>query len=106
MQESMMIAAVGDMEKVSGRRIATPLAPPNPGSTPMMTPSTMPTNISSRLNGWMTTAKPWKRSTKLPIFLRFLARFSIAEQRFDGTLGQRDEEPVLEEEEDHERHAD
>ena len=40
----MMIAEVGDIEKVSGSRIATPLAPPRPGSTPMMTPSTMPTH--------------------------------------------------------------
>ena len=31
-----MIAEVGDIEKVSGSRIATPLAPPSPGSTPMM----------------------------------------------------------------------
>ena len=40
-----MMAEVGGMLKVSGRRIATPLAPPRPGSTPMITPSTMPTNI-------------------------------------------------------------
>src|SRR5215475_8301742 len=37
MQESMMMADVGGMVNVSGNRIATPLAPPNPGSTPMMT---------------------------------------------------------------------
>ena len=37
-----MIAEVGGMLKVSGSRIATPLAPPRPGSTPMITPSTMP----------------------------------------------------------------
>ena len=53
-----MIAEVGDMPKVSGSRIATPLAPPRPGSTPMMTPSRMPMTISSRLNGCSTTAKP------------------------------------------------
>ena len=41
-----MIAEVGDIEKVSGSRMATPLAPPRPGSTPMMTPSTMPTTIT------------------------------------------------------------
>ena len=44
-----MIAEVGDMPKVSGSRIATPLAPPRPGSTPMMTPSRMPMNISMML---------------------------------------------------------
>jgi hypothetical protein len=49
---------VGDIENVSGSRIATPLAPPSPGKTPMMTPSTMPTIITMILNGWMTTAKP------------------------------------------------
>ena len=42
MQDSRMMADVGDMLKVSGSRIATPLAPPRPGSTPMMTPSTIP----------------------------------------------------------------
>src|SRR3546814_11225183 len=59
MKESMMIAEVGDIEKVSGSRMATPLAPPRPGSTPMITPSRMPVNIRTRLNGSRTTAKPW-----------------------------------------------
>src|SRR5262245_51761026 len=58
MHESMMIAEVGDMLNVSGSRMATPLAPPSPGSTPTMTPSTMPTTISIKLNGCTTTAKP------------------------------------------------
>ena len=40
-----MIAEVGDMPKVRGRRIATPLAPPRPGSTPISTPRTMPTSM-------------------------------------------------------------
>ena len=40
-----MIAEVGDIVKVSGSRIATPLAPPSPGSTPISTPRMMPTNI-------------------------------------------------------------
>ena len=55
----MMIAEVGGIVNVSGSRMATPLAPPRPGSTPMITPSTMPIIISSRLNGVSTTAKPW-----------------------------------------------
>ena len=46
-----MMADVGDMPKVRGSRIAMPLAPPRPGKTPMITPSRMPTTISSRLNG-------------------------------------------------------
>ena len=53
-----MIAEVGDMLKVSGSRIATPLAPPRPGSTPMMTPSMMPTSISQEVDGCRTTPKP------------------------------------------------
>jgi hypothetical protein len=42
MHDSMMIAEVGFIEKVSGKRIATPFAPPSPGSTPISTPSRMP----------------------------------------------------------------
>ena len=54
----MMMADVGFMLNVSGSRMATPLAPPRPGSTPMITPSTMPTSISVRLNGVSATWKP------------------------------------------------
>ena len=49
MHESMMMADVGDIENVSGSRIATPFAPPSPGRTPMMTPSRMPTTMRARL---------------------------------------------------------
>ena len=59
-----MIAEVGGIENVSGSRIATPLAPPRPGSTPMTTPSRMPTIITPMLNGSRTVAKPF---IKLPI---------------------------------------
>ena len=41
----MMIADVGFIENVSGSRIATPFAPPSPGSTPINTPSVMPTTM-------------------------------------------------------------
>src|SRR5262245_29173821 len=58
MQESMMIAEVGGMVNVSGSRIATPFAPPSPGSTPMITPRITPTNISIRLNGVSATLNP------------------------------------------------
>src|SRR5262245_4166412 len=61
MHDSMMIAEVGDIANVRGSRMATPFAPPRPGSTPMITPSTMPTNISTRLSGVSTTAKPLRR---------------------------------------------
>ena len=53
-----MMAEVGGMVNVSGSRIATPFAPPSPGSTPMITPSMMPTSISTRLNGVSATEKP------------------------------------------------
>ncbi len=44
-----MMPEVCDIVNVSGSRMATPLAPPSPGSTPMITPSTTPTIISMRL---------------------------------------------------------
>src|SRR5581483_1852816 len=58
MQDSMMIAEVGGIGNVSGSRIATPLAPPRPGRTPMMTPSRMPTIIRARLYQDKATSKP------------------------------------------------
>src|SRR3954454_18088652 len=58
MHESITIADVGDMVKVSGSRMATPLAPPRPGRTPISTPSVMPTNIRPMFIGVRTTAKP------------------------------------------------
>ena len=53
-----MMADVGGIENVNGRRIATPLAPPSPGSTPMMTPNRMPIIISKTLYQLSATAKP------------------------------------------------
>ena len=75
-----MIAEVGDMVNVSGSRIATPFAPPSPGSTPMMTPSVMPTNISIRLNGVSATAKPWNSALSSSTAPPFSARFPAAAQ--------------------------
>ena len=46
-----MIAEVGGIVNVSGSRIATPLAPPRPGSTPMIVPSVIPITATNRLNG-------------------------------------------------------
>src|SRR6188768_4128017 len=98
MQESMMIAEVGDMPKVSGSRMATPLAPPSPGSTPMITPSRMPTIISPMFCHCRTTAKPWNR---LP-----MSSMSEAQQVFQWPLGQRHQEPLFEGQvsEDHQSH--
>src|SRR6266496_1818456 len=58
MQDSITIADVGSMVKVSGSRIATPLGPPRPGSTPTKLPSTSPTIISSSVFHVSSTAKP------------------------------------------------
>src|SRR3954467_7832534 len=99
MHESRMIAEVVPpgfcaMEKVSGSRIATPLAPPRPGSTPMMMPSTTPMNMSSRLNGDRATPKPcisaWISST---------CSSTQPERRLERALGQRHAEPDLESQE-------
>src|SRR5688572_27497754 len=109
MQESRMIAEVAPpgccaIEKVSGSRIATPFAPPRPGSTPMMTPRMMPANISIRLNQVRATAKP-----PISELISFMgARLFEAEQGFDRPLRKRDLEPDLEhqEEDHHHAHAD
>src|SRR5919198_190585 len=103
MHESRMIAVVVPpgvcaIEKVSGSRIATPFAPPSPGSTPMITPSTMPTNMNATFFRLNATAKPcaryWISSTREP-------RLAEAQCRFEGSLGQRNEEPDLEDEVEH-----
>ena len=46
------------MVKVSGSSMATPFAPPRPGSTPITTPSTTPMSMSMTLYGESATAKP------------------------------------------------
>ena len=53
-----MMAEVGDIENVSGRRMATPLAPPSPGRTPISTPSRMPISMKTRFFQVSTTANP------------------------------------------------
>ena len=53
-----MIAEVGGMVKVSGRRIATPFGPPRPGNTPMTMPSTMPMVIMPMLYQVSARANP------------------------------------------------
>ena len=58
MQDSITIAEVGSIVKVSGSRIATPLGPPSPGKTPTKMPSTSPTIISTSVFHVSRTAKP------------------------------------------------
>src|SRR3954468_15944876 len=103
MQESRMMAEVAPpgvcaMLKVRGSRMATPLAPPRPGSTPMITPRITPVNISSRLVNESATAKPCARA--------WISATSVQpEESFDGTLGQRHQEPALEDQEQRHRRA-
>src|ERR1700754_1143966 len=67
MQDSITMAEVGSMVKVSGSRIATPLGPPSPGSTPTKMPSTSPTIISRSVFQVSSTAKPCTRRPKASI---------------------------------------
>src|SRR6266446_1367370 len=87
---SRMIADVGGMRNVSGSRMATPLAPPSPGSTPMMVPSVIPTTATSRLNGVIAMWKPRAMFSK-PI--------SVTQPGFERSLRQGDQEPALEDDE-------
>src|ERR1700754_3089939 len=79
MQDSITIAEVGSIVKVSGSRIATPLGPPSPGSTPTKMPSTSPTIISASVFHVSRTAKPWSRRPKASIAL-------ISEPGFERAL--------------------
>src|SRR5688572_13307129 len=97
MHESRMIAEVWPsgvcaMLKVSGSRMAMPLAPPSPGRTPMMTPSTTPVNMNTRFCQVSATAKPcnsdWISSTRPAL--------KKAEPGLHRSLGQGHEEPALE----------
>src|SRR5688572_10505408 len=111
MHESITMALVGDMLKVSGSRMATPLAPPRPGSTPISTPSTMPMNISSRFIGVEMTAKPWKRelisSMVSRVSLSLSGARSVAEeaQGVEHSLEQGNLEPHLEHHEEQRAHG-
>src|SRR5574342_747293 len=93
MQVSRMIAEVGGIVNVSGNRIATPFAPPSPGSTPMIVPSTMPTTAMTRLNGVMATWKPRSRCS-MPAMAP-----SVSQPSLERTLRQGHQEPHLEDQE-------
>src|SRR5215212_5875156 len=92
-----MIAEVGGIVNVSGRRMATPFAPPSPGSTPMIVPSAMPTTAMNRLNGVTATWNPRKR------FSRPIA--SEPQPGLERPLRHREQEPALEDDEREQRHA-
>src|SRR5688572_30000650 len=105
MHDSRMMADVappGDcaMPKVRGSRMATPLAPPRPGSTPMITPRITPVNISAVFFHVSTTPKPCIRS--------WISSIALAQpqQVLQRPLGQRHLEPLLEDHVEHRRGAD
>src|SRR6185503_10211698 len=100
MDVSRMIAEVGGIVNVSGRRIATPFAPPSPGSTPMIVPSTMPTTAITRLNGVTATWNPRKRCSS-PVIAS-----SVPQAGLERAFGQRHQEPHLEDQERRHRDGD
>src|SRR5919108_5357604 len=99
MHESRMMAEVAPpgvcaMPKVSGSRMATPFAPPRPGSTPMITPRRTPANMSARFVGVSATTNPCSKAWISAISAQ-------AEEPLERSLRQRHEEPLLEDEEEH-----
>src|SRR5437660_3010110 len=94
MQDSITIAEVGSIVKVSGNRIATPLGPPSPGSTPTKMPSTSPTIIRTSVFHVSRTAKPCSSSPKASI--AWSCRGLVAEGRFQRSLRHDDVERDVE----------
>src|SRR6266404_5392352 len=87
MQDSITIAEVGSMVKVSGSRIATPFGPPSPGSTPTKMPSTRPTIIRASVFHVSSTANPCINRPKASIEdLSRVARTLVAEGRLERSL--------------------
>src|SRR3569623_888027 len=99
MHDSITMAEVGSIKKVIDSRIATPLGPPRPGSTPTNTPRMRPTNIRPRIFQLSSTEKPWSRSEKASI----CSPFSVAEQGFERPLRHDDVKLDFEDEEHGER---
>src|SRR5882762_4073370 len=81
MHDSIPMAEVGSMLKVSGSRIATPFGPPRPGSTPTKMPSTSPTIIRASIFHVIRTAKPCSKRPKAS-----MAIFLVTEGRFERAL--------------------
>src|SRR5215510_2378989 len=61
MHDSITMAEVGSIVKVSGSRMATPFGPPRPGSTPTKIPSTRPTIMRASVFQVSNTLKPYTR---------------------------------------------
>src|ERR1044071_1756530 len=98
MQDSITMAEVGSIVKVSGSRMATPFGPPRPGSTPTKMPSTSPTIISASVFQVRRTRKPCARreNASMPGFL-------VAEPGFNRPLRHQHVEGNLESGEHHHR---
>src|SRR5262249_44983470 len=92
-----MIADVGGIVKVNGSKIATPFAPPSPGSTPMMVPSTIPITAMTKLKGVTAIWNPRDRFSSPPM------RASVPEPSLERALWQGDQKPDLEDEERRQR---
>src|SRR3989338_1867503 len=97
MDVNKMIADVGGIVNVSGSRIATPLAPPRPGSTPMTVPSAMPSTATKMLYGVIAMEKPCRRFSR--------STRSVPEPRLEWPLRHRHQEPGLEDDERKDRAA-
>src|SRR5689334_14165918 len=91
MHESITIAEVGSIVKVSGSRIATPFGPPSPGSTPTKMPRVSPSIIRARIFHVSRTLKPYIRRPKAST-----ARRSAPEQGFERPLRHQNVEGDLE----------
>src|SRR5215813_10961828 len=97
MQDNITIAEVGSIVNVSGNRIATPLGPPSPGSTPTKMPSTSPSIISASVFQVRRTAKPCASRPKASISPPYAALAAlVAEGRFERSLRHDDVERDIE----------
>src|SRR3954468_318403 len=100
MQDSITMAEVGSMVKVSGSRIATPFGPPSPGSTPTKMPSTSPTIIRAIVFQVSSTAKPCMSRPKASINSS-PAIYLTAKRRFERPFWHDDVERDVEGHEHH-----
>src|SRR6266700_1534395 len=100
MQDSITMAEVGSIVKVSGSRIATPFGPPSPGSTPTKMPSTSPTIIKASVFQVSRTAKPCIKRPKASIYIKS-CDLSAAKGRFERPLRHDDVERDIEGHEHH-----
>src|SRR5438128_7243304 len=90
------MAEVGSIVKVRGSRIASPLGPPRPGSTPTKMPSTSTRIIKVMIFQVMRTAKPCSSNPNAS-----MTGFLATERRFERALWHDDVEGDVEGHEHH-----